>query len=553
MMHICDKIKQERYKIVVVLIFLFAISVRIWNWPHTIYDINCDEAMAAINAKSIAEKGTDIYGTTYPVYFEGWAISGQSAFAIYIMALFIKLFGFSIVSIRLPILLVSISSLCFMPLLMYRIFQSRKMAMITLLLLAINPWDILQSQWSLDCNFYPHVMLIAVYLLLKGIQDKKRMTVYFSMILFAITLYTYGIALYLTPIFLCVVAGYLLKQKSITVKELAICVLLFLAISAPIIVMAIIQLFDLPSIRIGNMTIQNFTYATRTNDMFLFSGNKWMTLSYNLKYLTDVLVKQTDHLIWNAFPNYGTMYFMSMPLVAIETVFLIYAFFRKKQEDSARRLGMALLLTWLLIGIVCGIVINEININRINIIWYVLLMINAIGIYEIIKQLKYKKVLSIVFLVVYGIQFIGFMNEYHTTGSEKIVNSFTWSKGLVSAIEYVEHSGVDKVVLSDTVSNTDKKDIFIRYGTKGNQIEEKIAEEEFVKYYIPKETAHMDFSTPERKYIIQAIEENTMLTEPMYVMAKEEESNIKNMEDYEKNVFNQYMVLSKKAVGNSIE
>lgn len=543
-MHICDKIKQEKYKILVVLIFIFAIGVRIWSWPNAINDMNCDEAMSAINAKSIAESGTDIFGTTYPIYFEGWVISGQSAFAIYITALFIKLFGFSVISIRLPILLISISSLCFMPLLINRIFKNKKMAIIALVLLAINPWDIMQSQWLLDCNFYPHIMLIAIYALLVGIQDKKMSATYFSMVLFAITLYTYGIALYLTPIFLCIIAGYLLKKKSITIKQFFICLMIFIVVSIPIILMAIIQLFNLPTIQLGKITIQNFAYATRTNDMLLFSENKLATLSQNFKYMTDIFIKQSDDLIWNALPKYGTIYLISMPIVFIETIFLCFDFFKKKEETN-QNFGIVLILTWLLIGILDGLLINDTNINRINIIWYVLIMINAIGIFEIVKMLKYKKILSIVFLLVYGIQFVGFINEFHTIGTEEIVNSFTWSKGLVSAVEYAENSDETKIVLSEHVSDTDKKDIFIRYGTKVNQKEEKINIEEFMKYYKSKENSTMDFSTQEKEYDIVSIESDTILTEPMYIMTKEE-ADIVNTDGYEKSEFNQYVVFKNK-------
>ena len=134
------------YNIIVVMIILLAIGIRVWNWPNVINDINCDEALTAINAKSIAEKGTDIYGTSYPVYFEGWLISGQSAFATYVIALSIKLFGLSFFSIRLPILLATIASLITMFLFANEIFKNKKIALIVLLLLTINPWDILQSR-----------------------------------------------------------------------------------------------------------------------------------------------------------------------------------------------------------------------------------------------------------------------------------------------------------------------------------------------------------------------------------------------------------------------
>lgn len=142
------------YVILVILIFIFAIVIRIINYPNAISDINCDEAMTAINAKSIAETGHDIYGTSYPVYFEGWLTGGQSAFATYMMALFIKILGFSTMAIRLPILIMTIVSMLFILLLVEKVFDNKYIALISILLVAINPWSIVQSQWVLDCNFF---------------------------------------------------------------------------------------------------------------------------------------------------------------------------------------------------------------------------------------------------------------------------------------------------------------------------------------------------------------------------------------------------------------
>ncbi len=53
-------------------------------------NIYCDEAMTILNARAIANNGTDIMGNAYPIYFATWLYGGQSGFATYIMAAFIK-------------------------------------------------------------------------------------------------------------------------------------------------------------------------------------------------------------------------------------------------------------------------------------------------------------------------------------------------------------------------------------------------------------------------------------------------------------------------------
>ena len=146
-----------------ILIFAIGIGIRIYKWPNIVGDINCDEAILAINAKSIAQSGRDMYGTLFPVYFESWLIGGQSALPTYLVSLLIEFFGYNLFSIRFPILLFSILSLFIIYSLTKKIFNE-KVSIIVLLLTAISPWQLMQSEWNLDCNLFPHIILIAIYL-----------------------------------------------------------------------------------------------------------------------------------------------------------------------------------------------------------------------------------------------------------------------------------------------------------------------------------------------------------------------------------------------------
>lgn len=533
------------YVSLVVIIFILAILFRVVNWPNVINDINCDEAMSAINAKFIAENGKDMYGTTYPVYFESWLIGGQSALPVYIMAFFIKIFGFSNFAVRLPMLIISMSSLLFIFLLTRKISKDKNISLIALTLLAINPWDILQSQWVLDCNFFPHFFLIAVYFLYVGIEEKKNIHLYISMFVFAITLYTYGIALYLVPIFLLITAIYLIKNKKITFLKLFLCVTIFIIFALPIILMTLINLFDLPTLRIGKLTIQNFSYVTRRNDMIIFSENKINTLFNNIMSLMKTLVYQNDGLQWNGFPRFGTIYLISMPIIIVGIILMLYKGAYKGIKERYNQFGVILILNWMLIGLIAGVIINNININRINIIWYALIIINAIGIYEIIRLVSNKKIVIALFGLIYLINFVGFINYFYKVGTQEISNSFTWSQGLVEAIKYVDNMEENTIILSTNVANIDKKDVFIRYATKVNQKEKYLKKEEFFKYYDDDLNPNINFSTNEKTYNIEKINDNSILINDIYVIRKSEYDKIDNKDKYEKNIFNNYIVLKK--------
>ena len=129
-------------------------------------DIYCDEAMTVLNARAIANNGTDIMGNAYPIYFATWLYGGQSGFATYIMAAFIKIFGFGLEITRLPILIFSVLGLCAFAGCAKLIMQNERQVFFATALAALSPHFIYQSAWTLDCAFFPQLFIIGLYFLL---------------------------------------------------------------------------------------------------------------------------------------------------------------------------------------------------------------------------------------------------------------------------------------------------------------------------------------------------------------------------------------------------
>lgn len=426
------KIKKE--KIIIIAIFIIAIFSRIFLWPNTINDVNCDEAMTAINAKAIAETGKDMYGTSYPVYFEAWLYGGQSALLTYFMAVCIKIFGFNIFAIRLPMLIVSIISIFIFYKFMENVFDNKKIAIITTLILAINPWHIIQSVWSLDCNLFPHFLLISIYMLTKGMKNCKNTLIYISMVFFGITTYSYGIALYVVPIFLVIYMIISLKNKKIKWKNVTICAIIVIIISLPLVLMGIINLFKLPDLTIGKVTIQNFKYFTRTNDMIIFSKNIPQQLLNNIKALLKLIIINSDGLAWNAIPGVGAVYIGSFIFAVIGLISL----FKDKTINNKD-----IIIIWIMESLLIGFLINEVNINRLNVIWYPFIILIGFGIYKILEIVKFNKICIVTFILLCIVNFSMFNFRFYGEHRQEIEKSSTWSKGLVKEMQ---HSHKDIII-----------------------------------------------------------------------------------------------------------
>ena len=86
-------------------ILVFAFLIRFIYIADIPKGINQDEAMAAMDAWALSKYGTDRYGMQLPVHFQAWRYGQMSVLLSYCMIPFIKLFGFSTITVRIPMVI----------------------------------------------------------------------------------------------------------------------------------------------------------------------------------------------------------------------------------------------------------------------------------------------------------------------------------------------------------------------------------------------------------------------------------------------------------------
>lgn len=93
--------------ILVAMILFVGIFIGAYHFGMIPVGLHQDEVMEAVDAKVQADYGTDRFGMRYPVHFMAWKSGQMSVLLSYLMVPFIKVFGFSVTFIRLPMLVVS--------------------------------------------------------------------------------------------------------------------------------------------------------------------------------------------------------------------------------------------------------------------------------------------------------------------------------------------------------------------------------------------------------------------------------------------------------------
>ena len=342
-------------------------ALRFYRFGTVPGGMNQDGAMAAVDALALSQYGTDRFGTWLPAHFTAWGYGQMSVLLSYCMVPFIKLFGLSVTTARLPVLLWSIGGMA-AAWAFLRGSLGERAALAGLLFLAVDPWHFMQSRWALDCNLFPHAFLIGFALLYKG--REKPWALYLSMLFFALCMYAYGVSFLMVPLFL-VLAVIALR---VPFRRAALCALLYLGLSWPIYGTMLINAMGWETLSLPFVTLPCFPESVRSGDILFFSAHPLAQLGQNLRALWNVGFRQGPDLIWNAIDGFGTVYLCSAPLLVYGLILTLRDALRDKKP------GARLLLCWWLCALLLGLLVNGVNVNRLNILFYahVLLIARAI-------------------------------------------------------------------------------------------------------------------------------------------------------------------------------
>lgn len=319
--------------------------------------IHVDEMGMGYDAWCLAHFGVDRYLKAYPVYLMNFG-GGQSALYAYLCIPFVKWFGLSPLSIRLPgILLYMISLFCGAGIFMLDEGEmARRKALAGMALMTVLPAFILLFRIGMDCNLMLAVSVIFLYLMARAVRV-QRVTAYVAAgIAGGVLLYTYVISYVVLPVFIVLLLVYLLS-----IRQLRFCHVLALGIplavlAVPLIAVQVVNLFDLPEAQMGPFTI------TR---LFQYRGGEIGLNHLSVQSVKDAVMSifLFDGLRYNTLIPFGTVYYVSLPLIGIG----IAACVREFAGSIRKRVFcyQALYLVWLVVMIAVGCCM-EANTNRLN-------------------------------------------------------------------------------------------------------------------------------------------------------------------------------------------
>ena len=431
---ILSKIKPHH--ILIVLILSVAIFVRVWRFGTLPNGLMPDEASTGVDAYDLLHYGMDRNGTSWPVIFISWG-GGQNALYAYAIMPFIAVGGLNPITLRLPMLLSGLLSLPLMYFAGKRTWGTSA-GLIAMFLLAISPWHIILSRWALESNLLPFVFLCGYCSLL--LSEENNLWILPAAIFFGLSFYAYGTAYAAIPIFLLFAIPILLKAKRVSAKNLAIGFAVFLVTSLPIGLYIAINSLNLDAIHIGPVTIPRMPVPARYETVStVFNGLLIKDMIQNSTDMLSLLWTQTDALPWNTVDRYGFFYGRIalvgglISSIIVTPVTLAGALMTIPLRKSEHRTERLLLLSWLIVSLVIGI-LQDVNVNRLNLIFIPLLLFIACFLDWLRKRSRILFVISIVALLA---GFVGFNREYHQ-GIYPVQVSRAFSAGIFQALDFAK-------------------------------------------------------------------------------------------------------------------
>lgn len=379
------------YKIM--LLFAFVLHIGVFIYFMVKKPINIDEAMTVLNANSLAKSGTDILGEKLPIYFDTWLHGGQSPFATYLIAIMIKLFGYSLFVTRVPMFVFSMLGLiAFYKFLKEVIPENETLINIAFCLACISPWHLYSSAFTLDCNFLPHIAMFGMYFLAKGINSTKSKYFVFSMLFFGLGFYCYILSAIIIPVLLAVLFLILLIKKKVSFKNTIISVITIFIVAIPFILQGLVQLGIIENLNFLGFSISKMPYYSRGSELKL--NNILENLGEGIISLLFTDIYSFNAKGVNSF-NFANSFGSVALLAGVITLILNKT---RKRNDFGIFLKAVIISTLVSSATVCSLTFYATALYRYNIYNYIFIIISAYGIYSVSKLFKkprFKEVTSL--------------------------------------------------------------------------------------------------------------------------------------------------------------
>lgn len=448
--------KTEKYLILIIVLAFFLRFFKLGINPPSLY---WDEVSLGYNAYSILKTGKDEFGKIFPldkfIAFGDYKPVGY----IYATVPSILIFGLNEFSVRLPSTLSGILMVIFTFYLVKKLFDNENLALVSAFLLAISPWSLHLSRAAFEANLAAFFNLLAIFLFIKGVKQKGWWLI-LSVMSFIVTFYTFNSNRVLTPLLL--VALFLIYFRDLLTKKKWILLSIFTGI---LLILPLLPYLKSRESRLRYYEVNifsNLEVVIQSNERIALDGGGRLAKLIHHRYLghlQNFLKHYFDHfssgfLFINGDVNprlsvrsVGELYLIELPFFLIGFYYLL---------SNLKNKNYLMVLLWFLLAPLPAATARETpHALRIVSILPTPQIISALGIYQVLKYIKNKKVTSLFYYLIASLFFINFfyyLYGYYFVFPKKYAGE--WLDGYKQAVVYIQHyyDKYDKILITNYYS-----------------------------------------------------------------------------------------------------
>lgn len=433
-------ILNHRFKILLFLILLLALFLRTIHLTSNPIGLNQDEAVNGYDAYALGKTLADHHGNFLPPLLQSYQDWG-STFLTYFTIPFVQVFGLSVDSIRLAIVVLGVGSIGLFYIFLRQIALSQGLALLGAFLLATQPWHITLSRWALPPSAVPFTLLLFLVTFLwviKHAKDKKAWVFILPAITAGMLTYSYQTERLFAPLLVFIIAVIYLRKRLIS---------FFLFLISYAVVVSPIYILTLTNPAISS-SFNGLSILWRPNPLLAFINGY---VGFFLPYFH---FQAGDSNIMHHVPGIGSSYDFLSLFFYIGILLCVAGAFSKLKVKNLERSTYFLILAWTFLFPVPASLTFYPTVLRVvhGLPLIVLFFIISLA---YIKQVLKKDAYVLFYIVIIGICFVetfSFMNIYLYDYPKISYKEYQYGIGDYTRYLLSHEKEFDKVIIDTSIN-----------------------------------------------------------------------------------------------------
>lgn len=426
-------------KVTLLIIILIAAILRLYKLDQVPVSLNWDEAAAGYNAYTIAHWGRDEWGKAFPLVFTSF-YDDKHPSHIYITSVFVRLFGLSDFTTRLPGAIAGILSVLVIFYLARILFKSNLTALLSALFLAVSPYHIQFSRGLWESNFALFFFLLGLLLFFLSFQNRGKL-LNLAFLSFGLSIFSYHSSKIVVPmVVLLLVILYFKDLRKLSWNFFSGLFIFSVFIALLFVDTRLLGTARVKQTQFSQDNVEKTQIFQKTNNSLLGLGE--ITLRQYVTHFTpQYLFISGDQYPRNSVKVIGEFY-------KIDALFILVGLFYLLMMRSKVSI---LVLAWLLLApIPSSLVQGAPSANRAIFMVGSLHLLSALGVSVIVRLFKQRLriYILIIILLAASLQVYSYINYYFTVYPLK--DPHEWQYGMKQIVEFVNlHPEYDQVYVTD--------------------------------------------------------------------------------------------------------